>query len=159
MNKQSASGETTVEDAAPQRYWIDPALYLQRGQSFEFALRERLCANSREGIKVQIALNASPPQSSRKTSSSSGANVSPVDAMIREIRECCSKLPEFEEGRKGMSEVLFRVILANGNRPKTATQLYESTLERLGPADGRSVTVEMLERLLSADKTYGFAAI
>ncbi len=77
-----------------------------------------------------------------------------VASLVPNIRDCCSKTPDFINSRLPLLERIFRVFLARGNEPlslaELATQLvtYSDSPTSLSP--------QTLKRLLDNDRYYGF---
>lgn len=156
MNKTTAATETNEEEGPTPPYHIGSAWYQEQGKSLLFTLRERLCKESRDKLQLQIALNASPPQGSRRSSSRAAGGTLSEEMLFQEIKGCCSKTPQFQDARLGVVEILFRIFLTVGNRPKTVSDLSEAVREWVGPDDGRVITEEVIQRLFKTDKFYGF---
>ncbi len=71
------------------------------------------------------------------------------------IKDCCSKLPDFVTARMPIMESVFRILLANGNRPMTVEDIGRELSERRG-GDNYAGSPQMLTRLLYNDHWYGF---
>lgn len=141
--------ETTPDPASFLRYRIDPEWYQQHQRSFYYTLRERLCEESHDRALVQAAIAAAPAGRRRAAT--------PEEGLIKEIQDCCSVTPEFRSGRPSLGEILFRLLLAGGNQPATAQELYDQVRSWVGPSDGRAINPEVVQRLLETDQHYGFA--
>ena len=156
MQNDSINDETPeIEEEIPSiPYRIDTSWYERQGRSLRFMLQERMCDDSRERAKLQTAISAAPATEGRRSSRKSG--LVSVEDYIEEIRECCSNEPGFKRGGT-LGEVLFRILLAGGNKPRTSLELCESMQEWVGGNDGRAMTPSVVERLLATDAFYGFA--
>ena len=53
------------------------------------------------------------------------AEVTRVDALWQSLRTHCSKRPDFITENTPLTDAVFRVFLANGNQPLSATELHE----------------------------------
>ncbi len=82
---------------------------------------------------------------------------SPAD-LLANIRDCCSKTPEFFIDRPPILERVFRIFLANGNQPLGLEELSEQLAERRGGAPQRTST-EVLFRLLGNERYYGLRQV
>ena len=82
---------------------------------------------------------------------------SPAD-LLANIRDCCSKTPEFFIDRPPILESVFRLFLANGNQPLGLEELGKQLAERRGGAPQR-VSPEVLSRLLGNERYYGLRRV
>jgi hypothetical protein len=73
------------------------------------------------------------------------AEVTRVDALWQSLRTHCSQRPDFIGENTPLTDAVFRVFLANGNAPLSATELYE-ILGRPAP--------EIILRTLGGRKVY-----
>ncbi len=73
------------------------------------------------------------------------------------IRDCCSRARDYITPETPLLEAIFRVFLANGNQPMTVAAVREHLLTYLPEmaALRSDYPVEMLERLIRADRAYG----
>jgi hypothetical protein len=53
------------------------------------------------------------------------AEVTRVDALWQSLRTHCSQRPDFITDNTPLTDAVFRVFLANGNKPLSATELHE----------------------------------
>jgi len=79
-----------------------------------------------------------------------------VDGLLSSIRDCCSKTPEFITPNVPILESVFRLFLANGNRPLDLEELGKQLSERRGAF---RTSAEVLFRLLSSDQYYGIKPV
>lgn len=77
------------------------------------------------------------------------------EQLLSNIRECCSKSPGFLDARLPLKSLIFRLFLSKGNRPFTVDELVEE-IKRIR---GIAPSSEALERVLKADRFYGFEAV
>ncbi|MBI2888165.1 MAG: hypothetical protein HYY02_13305 [Chloroflexi bacterium] len=153
---QNASGET---EAMPPRYHIQLSLFEAQGRSFAYLARQRMCPQSlaRLGEEVEVRVPVAQPRSRKVTFQSKAARYG--DDPIAVIQECCAKTSEYRERQLGLKEILFRLLLADGNRPKTAEELYGEVMEWVSFSDGRVITPQAIQRLLERDDFYCFAPV
>jgi hypothetical protein len=78
--------------------------------------------------------------------------------LLSNIRDCCSKTPEFFIDRLPILESVFRIFLANGNQPLGLEELSEQLVEQRGSAPHHTST-EMLFRLLGNERYYGLRRV
>jgi hypothetical protein len=128
MSKQVAT------PSEPQ--WIIDLNWLKTNRrSFTVLARSSLCPKCRKKLKADTAeMNA-------------------VDA-FKAIQGCCSRSDGFITQRLPFQETIFRVFLANGNKPMTLAELGEELKRRRGP-DGSRTSPEYLGRVLKGDVYYG----
>ena len=72
------------------------------------------------------------------------------------IIECCSQMPDYLLPDTPIKEAIFRSIIANNNKPISATEIknfLSKTLES-GPYP-RDISIELIEKILLEDKDYG----
>ena len=132
-------GEEITTNQIRPRWFIDFDWYQQSNRSF-FALSQHyLCANCRERLKP------------------GGTEISPTE-LLRTIRECCSKIPEFITPKLPILESVFRLFLTNGNQPLDLEELGKQLSERFN-GDTYRTSPEILFRLLSHDRYYGLRQV
>jgi hypothetical protein len=83
-----------------------------------------------------------------------GTNVNHSD-LLKTIQNCCGKTPEFVKPKMPILESVFRVLLANGNKPMDIDEIYQQLSERLGSDSYLGLPI-MLTCLMDKDKWYGF---
>lgn len=144
---------------APFRYRIDPASYQTQGRSLTLLLQERMCEESRarlgEPVEKRVPVEDTK---TRRVKFEKRTTLSGADP-IAEIAECCSKTPAYRDSQLPLKEVLYRLLLAGDNKPKSTQELYEEVVEWVGYGDGRVINPGVLQRLLEHDDYYGFAAV
>jgi hypothetical protein len=78
--------------------------------------------------------------------------------VLSAIQDCCSKLPDFMTVRMPIMESVFRILLANGNKPMAVEDIgHELSIRRGG--DNYAGSPQMLTRLLNNDHWYGFKKV
>ena len=88
-----------------------------------------------------------------------GTNKKPTTekAHFKEIPGCCAKKDGFIRADMPMQEILFRTILAAGNKPVSLERLhYEVTEGWYTPINPRNIAMINLKRVLDSDTYYGF---
>lgn len=131
------AGEAAGFEGGPS-YWIDPARLEELRRSMEVLLATRRCSTCLEE-EPDIA---SPP---------------PADEQIAHILECCAEDESFIRPGMPVQEILFRMILAAGNKPVPVGQLHHQLTEQWAtPGNLMNVSVEGLSRVLENDDYYGF---
>ena len=115
------------------RYFIDLDWYQQQERSFATLAESRLCPTSRKKEKTKSEA-----------------------ALLRTIRQCCSKRDGFITPNMPLLEMIFRLLLANGNQPLELEQMQEQLQKWLGDtSNSRDLSVPKLKRILSNDQYYG----
>ena len=115
------------------RYFIDLDWYQQQERSFATLAESRLCPTSRKKEKTKSEA-----------------------ALLRTIRQCCSKRDGFITPNMPLLEMIFRLLLANGNQPLELEQMQEQLQKWLGDtSNARDLSVPKLKRILSNDQYYG----
>jgi hypothetical protein len=86
-----------------------------------------------------------------------GKSFSPAD-LIDNIRDCCSKDPQFFGDRSPVLESVFRVFLANGNQPLGLEELSQRLAEHRG-GNPQHISTEVLSQLLKNERYYGLRQV
>jgi len=149
--------EQLVETAEEALYFVDPKWYEERGLVFSAVAQGRLCFScaSKLGTDVEERYPVIDPKSKRVTFEFRrvpyAANPLPV------IRDCCSRARDYITNETPLQETIFKVFLANGNQPMTVSTVREHVLTYLPEmaALRSDYPVELLERLISGDRSYG----
>jgi len=128
-----------ADDPTPAGWFIDLDWLEQNNRSFLALARGCLCPKCRQRLE-----KAKQP-------------FSPAD-LIANIRDCCSKNPEFFIGRLPVLESVFRIFLANGNRPLSLEELSRRLAERRVGAPQRT-SPEVLSQLLRNERYYGLRRV
>jgi hypothetical protein len=119
------------------RYFIDLDWYQQQERSFATLAESRLCPTSRKKEKTKSEA-----------------------ALLRTIRQCCSKRDGFITPNMPLLEMIFRLLLANGNQPLELEQMQEQLQKWLGDtSNSRDLSVPKLKRILSNDQYYGLRSV
>jgi hypothetical protein len=74
--------------------------------------------------------------------------------LLKTIKSCCQQDPEYITEHMPILESIFRLLLANGNRPLSLDELARQLSERRG-GFGSHTPREALSRLLAGDQYYG----
>lgn len=150
--------ETAPAEVAEEiRYFVDPQWYEQRGLVFGTVAQARLCSScaAKLGSFVEERYPVIDPKTKRVTFEYRrvpyAANPLPI------IRDCCSRARDYITSETPLLEAIFRVFLANGNQPMTVSTVREHLLTYLPEmaALRSDYPVELLERMIRADRVYG----
>jgi hypothetical protein len=115
------------------RYFIDLDWYQQQERSFATLAASRLCPSSRKKEKTKSEA-----------------------ALLRTIKQCCSKRDGFITPNMPLLEMIFRLLLANGNQPLELGQMHEQLQKWLGDTNNaRDLSIPKLKRILDSDRYYG----
>ena len=127
--------DTNTNQVSP-RWFIDLDWYQQSNSSF-FALAQGcLCPKCQKRLKGEIS----------------------AADLLKTIKGCCSKAPNFITGKLPILESIFRLFLANGNQPLDLEELGRQLSEWRG-GDTYRTSAEILPRLLASDQYYGLRQI
>ena len=122
-------------------YWIDPKRFQALERSLELTLVSRRCLPCKEKKAPDSDLPA-------------------PDKQIKHISQCCAKDETFIKPGMPMQEILFRLILAGRNRPKTLDDLHSQLTGRYAtPGNPLNISKGALIRVLESDDYYGFTAL
>jgi len=115
------------------RYFIDLDWYQQQERSFATLAASRLCPTSRKKEKTKSEA-----------------------VLLRTIKQCCSKRDGFITPNMPLLEMIFRLLLANGNQPLELGQMQEQLQKWLGDTNNaRDLSIPKLKRILDNDRYYG----
>ncbi len=128
-----------AEDPTPAGWFIDLDWLERNNRSFLVLSRDCLCPDCRQRLE-----KAKKP-------------FSPAD-LINHIRDCCAKAPGFFIDRPPVLESIFRVFLADGNRPLSLEELSRQLAERRSGAP-RLISPEVLSHLLRNERYYGLRQV
>jgi hypothetical protein len=78
--------------------------------------------------------------------------------ILKAIKSCCAKSPDFITLGMPLQESMFRVFLANGNQPLTLDELGNQLNNRRG-IDAYRTSVNVLSRLMRNDQHYGLRSV
>jgi hypothetical protein len=118
-------------------YRIDLDWYDEQGRSFTMLAVSRLCQASK---KKKI------PKSS--------------NALFTTIRQCCAKREDYIVPSMPLQEMIFRLLLANGNQPLTPGEIKDRLEQALSStAEPRDLSVSKLKRVIDNDRFYGLKAV
>ena len=152
------TAEPDLEALLHEEYHVDPDWYVRAGLSWDLALRDRLCNDARSG--------EAPSEPRRAVRGAAGgvrfqrkADKDYSNDPIAAIQDMCSDAPDYRDAAHPLKEILFRLLLAGGNQPLTVLSLYDSVMEWVKGGDGRVITPEVVQRVLSIDRDYGFARV
>jgi len=121
------------------RWIIDIQWYEQNNRSFIDLAQRGVCAKCVEKFNKK---KKKPTQSEVFTA----------------IKDCCSKLPEFISVKLPILESVFRILLANGNKPMAVEEIGRQLSERRS-GDMYAGSAQLLSRLLANDRWYGFKKV
>jgi len=123
-------------DPIKQRWFINLDWYQQKNRSFPALAQRCLCPGCREQLKGETE----------------------AADILTNIKDCCSKAPDFITSELPVLESIFRLFLANGNQPLNTEKLSKQLNERRG-GDTCHTSPEILFRLLKNDRFYGIQPV
>jgi hypothetical protein len=165
MTQTETNGDapTELETSSPRKFYVNFESYPGKNRSRDIFLRDRMCAESRGGVGV------TPPPDRGKAEPEEGTGgrvrfntrrgkvgAGAVGDALATIQDCCSKKPEYRDPHLPAKEILFRIILAEGNSPTTGEDLRAAMATWTGYEYGGGLTTEGVEQLLGGDEYYGF---
>jgi hypothetical protein len=121
------------------KFHIDFGWWDKQNKDIRVFMRDLLCAECKERLAAQAGsptVDMIDPET---------AEVTKVDVLWEAIRACCSKTPSYLTPDTPMLDGIFRVLLANGNKPLSVQQLHERLDKK--PAD-------MMLRMLTRGQVY-----
>ena len=130
------SKEVTTPSEA--QWTIDLNWLKTNKRSFSTLAGDALCAKCRKKLKADTT------------------EVKPAD-LQKAVQSCCSKNNDFITASVPFQESIFRIFLANGNKPLTLEELGKQLTQRRG-ADASRTSFAFLSRLMQNDDYYGIKA-
>ena len=130
------SKEVTTPSEA--QWTIDLKWLETNKRDFSTLAKDKLCAKCRKKLKADTTA------------------VKPAD-ILKSVQTCCSKADDFITPGLPFQESIFRVFLANGNKPLTLEELGEKLNKRRG-TDAHRTSVTFLARVMKNDDYYGIKA-
>lgn len=101
------------------KFQIDFLWWETQNKDIRVFMRDLLCSECREGLASM------PGVSKVDMIDPETAEVTRVDALWEAIRACCSLKPDYITQDTPILDGIFRVFLANGNKPLSVEQLHE----------------------------------
>ena len=152
--------ETEDQEEEPEflqhRYRIDPSVQENGGRSFLFMLKQRMSPESLKRLgeqpEKQVPVEDGASGRVRFRRQKSDTTNDPISL----IQQYSANTPNYNDPRLPLKEVLFRILLARGNEPKTVAQLYQDVKDWVGIGDTRAISHRSIARILEYDDFYGF---
>ncbi|MAF84961.1 MAG: hypothetical protein CL875_00510 [Dehalococcoidales bacterium] len=123
-------------DQVRQCWFIDLDWYQQNNRSFLTLAQRCLCPKCCEQLPREMS----------------------AADLLTNIKECCSKTPDFITSELPVLESIFRLFLANGNQPLDLEKLGGQLSEWQG-GDTYRTSPEISYRLLNSDRYYGLRQV
>jgi len=101
------------------KFHIDFGWWERQNRDIRVFMRELLCPECQQGMALQSngqMVDMVDPET---------AEVIQMDAIWEAIRACCSHRPDYLTPETPLLEGIFRILLANGNKPLSVLELYE----------------------------------
>jgi hypothetical protein len=101
------------------KFHIDFSWWEKQNKDIRVFMRDLLCSECREGLASQPGapeVDMIDPET---------AEVTRVDALWEAVRACCSLKQDYITSDTPILDGIFRVFLANGNKPLSVQQLHE----------------------------------
>jgi hypothetical protein len=124
-----------TDDKPDQRWFIDLDWLEQHNRSFPALAQGCLCSKCTKKQKG----GAEP--------------ISPAE-LISSIEDCCAKSSGFITDKLPILDSIFRLFLANGNKPLSLQEMSKQLAKWRGD-DSPRTSVEILSRLLRDERYYG----
>ena len=122
-----------------QRWFIDLEWYQSNNRSFITLVQACLCPECKKRLQKEQAEILLPE-------------------ILTNIKDCCSKNPEFITSELPILECVFRLFLANGNQPLGLQELENQLAERRR-GDIYRTSINVLPRLFASDQYYGLKQV
>jgi len=124
-----------LESESQLHYAIDMDWYQEKGRSFMSMATRRLCPSSQKRIpKTEVTL-------------------------FKNFKQCCSKSENYIEPTMPLLEIIYRIFLANSNKPLSLKQLHEKLTRLSNNNDNRDISIVKLKQIIDSDRYYGFGPV
>ena len=141
MVKNRESMKTDAQRYGNVYYVIDEEMAEEEGRTLETLLLSRRCSSCRA-------------QMGEKKS------ITPAKKQMGEIAKCCAKVEDFLSPGMPLRELVFRLLLKGGNKPKSINDLHYALTEDLAwPTHPMNISVDALKRILDLDEYYSFKEV
>ena len=118
------------------RCCIDMDWYKEQERSFMLLATSRLCPSSHKKLPKSEA------------------------GLLSTLKQCCSKWDGFLNQNMPLMEIVFRLFLANGNKPLSLEQIQTKLQHQLTDTLGsRDISIPRLKRIIDDDHFYGVRQI
>ena len=131
--------EEIIDDQLKTRWSIDLDWYQRNNRSLSTVAQSCLCPKCAKQLSAK------------------GEEISMKD-LLSKIKDCCSRTPGFINAQSPILESIFRLFLANGNRPLNLEELGKKLSEWRG-GDTYHASPEILHLLLNSDQYYGLRKV
>ncbi len=149
--------EEIAHDESRARYAIDATWFDENGFSFDDVVQSRMCESCLERLDEEVEERYTVLDKKTGRASFEIRRARYGSNPIRVIRDCCSKKRNFITPDMPTLEAVFRVFIANDNKPLTLENVRELLAEWCpgGGCQWLLLPVEQLERLVQHDRYYG----
>ena len=138
ITREQDEGQQATASEEISYYCISPERLVELNRSLEVLLLTRRCRSCRE----QPFDVAHPPS---------------VDEQMQHIVECCGLDETFIRPAMPMQEIVFRMLLAQGNRPMSLEAVHYQLTDRWAtPGNPMNISQKGLKSILDSDEFYGF---
>ena len=140
-----------------ERYFVDIDWYERNGLSFQDAVEGRMCTQCQGRLDEELEEKYPTIDPKTKRPVYELRRYRRGERPIPVIRDCCSRKGGFITPDMAVLEVVFRVLLANGNQPMPLEDVREQLREwcPTGRCQWLLVPPETLERVVEHDDFYG----
>jgi hypothetical protein len=136
--KKQETQEKVDEALKEVKYFIDSKRAQELGRSLDQLLFSRRCDKCRTRLAKQ--------------------ELPSVREQFKDITECCAQDEGFVSPDMPLQEIVFRTLLAEGNKPLTLAQLHYAVTEKWAtPIRPMNLSLVSLKRILDRDTYYCFS--
>ena len=141
MVQERQDSQAQSEEFANVYYVIDRVEAEAQGRALEALLMSRRCPSCQARIQEGVPIVSAREQ-------------------MAEIAKCCATSDEFIRPGLSLKEIVFRLLLKEGNRPVALNTLhYALTEEWARPTNPMNISLQTLKRTLDEDTYYGFKEV
>ena len=136
--QSTPSSPSPEEEEKDPSYVIDVTKEAEESRALGVLLLSHRCPSCKEGLGN---IKKTPPNQEQ----------------ISKIAKCCSRKEGFIRPQMPIQEIIFRIILSDGNKPTKLSHLLSLLTEEWAtPMNPKSIDGEGLRKILASDNYYGF---
>lgn len=129
------------------KFFIDLAYWEQQGRDFRQELYDALCDECRQMYSLEMTLMVDHVDAET-------GEVKVMDALLDCASAVCRNAPDFVSPRMPLTRAIFRALIAAGNRPQSAEEIY-AQIKKGSPA---IILKELLSSQMEQDGITPFVA-
>ncbi len=153
----SAEEAEGADDEPAPYYYIDLSWFEENGLSFEDVVRARMCDSCQAKVGTDVEERAQVFDKSSGRPKFEVQRTTYGSDPMKTIREHCSHAKNYVHRDMTTLEAIFRIFLANDNRPMRLDEVRDQLAEWCpgGGCQWLLLPIELVDRLVQNDRYYG----